>query len=80
MQFLPSTWQEYGLRASNDGKAPDPQNIADAALTAGHYLCASGGDLSVPKNWWSALYTYNNSGVYGAQVFSGADAYARATR
>jgi len=79
MQFLPATWLEYGLRASNDGQAPDPQNIADAALTAGRYLCVSGGDLSVPQNWWTALYAYNNSAAYGQQVFSGADAYARAT-
>ncbi|HEX3780673.1 MAG TPA: hypothetical protein VHX38_13480 [Pseudonocardiaceae bacterium] len=79
MQFLPATWLEYGLRASNDGKAPDPQNFADAALTAGRYLCVSGGDLSIPKNWWSALYVYNNSPSYGQQVFSGADAYAQAT-
>ncbi len=80
MQFLPSTWHTWGLRAANDGKAPDPQNIADAALTAGNYLCESGGDLGVPGNWWKAVYVYNNSQFYGVQVYSAAQAYSDATR
>jgi membrane-bound lytic murein transglycosylase B len=79
MQFLPNTWRLWGLRANNDGHAPDPQNIADAALAAGSYLCASGGDLSVPSNWWRAVFVYNNSVSYGRQVYSAADAYAVAT-
>jgi len=78
MQFLPSRWEELGERASGDGKAPDPQDIDDAALTAARYLCESG-DLSVPANWWKAVFHYNNSLTYGRQVFSAADAYARAS-
>ena len=80
MQFLPSTWLRWGLRASNDGKAPDPQNIADAALTAGNYLCQSVGDMTVPGNWWKAVYVYNNSQAYGISVYSAAQAYSDATR
>jgi hypothetical protein len=80
MQFLPSTWLKWGLRASNDGKAPDPQNIADAALTAGDYLCKSVGDMTVPGNWWKAIYIYNNSQSYGISVYSAAQAYSDATR
>lgn len=79
MQFLPSKWLTLGVRASGDGRPPDPQNINDAALTSARYLCQSG-DLSVPANWWKAVYTYNNSVSYGQQVFSGADAYARTAR
>lgn len=77
MQFLPSRWRALGERASGDGRPPDPQNIDDAALTAGRYLCASG-DLSVPATWWAAMFHYNNSVDYGRAVFSAADAYARA--
>ncbi|MGH3881632.1 MAG: hypothetical protein ACRDSK_31805 [Actinophytocola sp.] len=77
MQFLPETWQRWGVRASRDGKAPDPQNIDDAALTAGRYLCASGGNLSKAAGWWRAVMTYNRSVTYGQKVFSGADAYAK---
>lgn len=77
MQFLPSTWAKYAARASGDGKAADPQNVDDSALTAGRYLCATGGDLGTGKGWWKGVLTYNNSYEYGRDVFSAADAYAR---
>ncbi len=77
MQFLPSRWLELGQRASGDGKAPDPQNIDDAALTAAGYLCQTG-DLAQPADWWAAAFKYNNSVPYGRAVFSAADAYAKA--
>jgi membrane-bound lytic murein transglycosylase B len=78
MQFLPTTWQRWGVRASGDGQPPDPQNIDDAALSAARYLCASGGDLSTAAGWWHAVMTYNRSVPYGQKVFNGADAYAKA--
>jgi membrane-bound lytic murein transglycosylase B len=78
MQFLPSTWARWGARASGDGAAPDPQNMDDAALSAARYLCHVGGDLSNAEGWWRAVMTYNRSVAYGRDVFSGADAYARA--
>jgi membrane-bound lytic murein transglycosylase B len=78
MQFLPVTWARWGVRASGDGAPPDPQNIDDAALSAARYLCASGGDLASAEGWWKAVLTYNRSVTYGRNVFSGADAYARA--
>ncbi|AHH94174.1 murein transglycosylase [Kutzneria viridogrisea] len=76
MQFTPETWRMLGVRASGDGKAPDPQNIDDASRTAGRYLCRSG-DLSVPKTWWKAVLVYNNSVDYARSVFSSADAYGK---
>jgi membrane-bound lytic murein transglycosylase B len=79
MQFLPGTWQRWGVRASRDGNRPDPQNIDDASLTAARYLCAGGRDLATPRGWWDAVLSYNNSVDYGQQVFSAADAYARAS-
>jgi membrane-bound lytic murein transglycosylase B len=78
MQFLPTTWQRWGVRAADDGASPDPQNIDDAAMSAARYLCASGGDLASAEGWWEAVLTYNRSVEYGRNVFSGADAYARA--
>ncbi|HWC82544.1 MAG TPA: murein transglycosylase [Pseudonocardiaceae bacterium] len=80
MQFLPATWLVWGVRASGDGKPADPQDIDDAALTAGRYLCAQGGDLATPAGWWAATWVYNNSATYGQTVFSGATAYALASR
>jgi membrane-bound lytic murein transglycosylase B len=78
MQFLPTTWARWGARADADGAEPDPQDIDDAALSAARYLCASGGDLSSPAGWWTAVMTYNESVTYGQNVFSGAEAYAKA--
>jgi membrane-bound lytic murein transglycosylase B len=78
MQFLPTTWARWGVRANGDGAPPDPQDIDDAALSAGRYLCASGGDLSSAAGWWQAVLTSNESVAYGRTVFDGADAYARA--
>jgi membrane-bound lytic murein transglycosylase B len=78
MQFLPTTWARWGVRANADGAPPDPQNIDDSALSAARYLCARGGDLSSAQGWWQAVLAYNQSVIYGKDVFSGADAYAKA--
>lgn len=77
MQFVPATWHKWAMRASGDGRDPDPQNVDDAALTSARYLCGTGGDLSTPSGWWHGVLTYNKSVSYGRKVFSGADAYAR---
>lgn len=80
MQFIPGTWNRWAKRAAADGLPADPQNIDDAALTAARYLCAGGSrDLGTGQGWWAAVMAYNNSVEYGQNVFSGADAYARAS-
>lgn len=79
MQFIPETWLRWRARAARDGEQPDPQNIGDAALTAGRYLCGRGGDLSTRKGWWRAVLAYNQSVSYAQDVFSGAQAYAKAS-
>lgn len=79
MQFIPTTWARYAVRANGDGQNPDPQNIDDAALAAARYLCSGGRDLGTGAGWWAAVLAYNNSTEYGQNVYSGADAYARAS-
>ena len=79
MQFIPTTWARYAVRANGDGRTPDPQNIDDAALAAARYLCSGGRDLGTGEGWWAAVLAYNNSTEYGQNVYSGADAYARAS-
>jgi membrane-bound lytic murein transglycosylase B len=80
MQFIPGTWNRWAKRAAGDGQPADPQNIDDAALTAARYLCGGGArDLGTGQGWWAAVMAYNNSVQYGQSVFSGADAYARAS-
>jgi hypothetical protein len=75
MQFLPSTWSQWGTDADGDGVA-DPQDIDDAAYSAARYLCASGQDLSTGAGWAAAVGSYNHSNVYIRAVYDAASTYA----
>ncbi|MVU81897.1 lytic transglycosylase [Nocardia sp. ET3-3] len=74
MQFLPSTWSVYAANGKGSG-TPDPNNVFDAALAAGKYLCSGGMDLSDPQQQLRAVLRYNNSVSYAANVLSWANAY-----
>ncbi|MCL8010331.1 lytic transglycosylase domain-containing protein [Streptomyces sp. AS02] len=63
MQFIPSTWARWGADGNGDGRR-DPNNVFDAALAAGRYLCAGGRDLSVPAELDRAILGYNHSTAY----------------
>lgn len=75
MQFLPSTWAKYAQDGNRDG-VTDMNQIDDAALTAGTYLCSIGGNLTNPQNWIKAIAAYNNSVPYNNQVATVANKYA----
>ncbi len=72
MQFLPSTWVQYGVDGNGDGEANimDPE---DAILAAASYLVAGG----APEDWYAALYTYNRAGWYVREVLGIAESYKR---
>lgn len=74
MQLIPRTWKIHAVDGNGDGVA-SPNNVFDAALAAGRYLCAGGGDLSRPAVERAALMRYNRSAAYGAMVLAWADAY-----
>jgi hypothetical protein len=78
LQFIPSTWAKWRADGNTDGRA-DPDNIFDAALAAGRYLCAGGRDLASGQGWRSAVLSYNNSDDYGRRVYAAAEAYATST-
>ena len=78
LQFLPSTWRRWGADGDADGVA-DPQDLDDAALAAGRYLCAGGRDLGTGAGWQAAVFSYNHSDVYVADVLTRANGYAAAT-
>jgi hypothetical protein len=59
MQFMPSTWDRWGLDANGDGVA-DPWNPTDAVFSAARYLAASGAAEDIPGAVWS----YNHSDEY----------------
>jgi hypothetical protein len=59
MQFLPSTWKDYGLDANRDGYA-DPYNPVDAIFSAARYLRAAGAD----RDLRAAIFAYNHADWY----------------
>jgi membrane-bound lytic murein transglycosylase B len=77
LQFIGSTWAKWGVDASGDGVA-DPNNIDDAALTAGRYLCAAGGDLTTAEGWHKAIRSYNHSDAYVEAVRTAANSFVDA--
>ncbi|MEE4420937.1 lytic transglycosylase [Streptomyces bugieae] len=85
MQFIPSTWSQggpyqggWGADGNGDGKK-DPNNVYDAALAAGRYLCADGRDLSDPRDLDRAVLGYNNSADYLRTVLSWYTFYRKGT-
>lgn len=63
LQFIPSTWRVVGVDADGDG-GRDPQDIDDAALAAGVYLCWGSGDLGTDAGRRAAVHRYNRSNEY----------------
>lgn len=63
MQFLPSSWAQYGVDANGDG-FKDPYNPADAIFAAARYLRAAGGDTDLR----AAIFSYNHSQAYVSSV------------
>ncbi|WP_327006497.1 lytic murein transglycosylase [Dactylosporangium sp. NBC_01737] len=79
MQFLPSTWKQYGVDADADG-VTDVNDIDDASLTSAAYLCANGRDLSTVEGWNAAIHAYNIPEEYRTAVFNATNDYGRRDR
>jgi hypothetical protein len=63
MQFLPSSWETYGVDANGDGYK-DPYNPADAIFAAARYLRAAGAATDLH----GAILSYNHSQAYVESV------------
>ena len=70
MQFMPSTWAEYGVDANGDG-VRDPNNPNDAIFAAARYLRAAG----MPEDPEGAVFSYNHADWYVAEVMARAACY-----
>src|SRR5262249_19902123 len=59
MQFLPSTWAEWGISGFGDKGPPDINDPFDAVPSAALYLCAAGGATAagLPR----AIFAYNHA-------------------
>ncbi|WP_072805491.1 lytic transglycosylase domain-containing protein [Rhodococcoides yunnanense] len=75
MQFLPETWNHYHADGNGDGVS-DPQNLYDAALATGDYLCDDGLNLRDLGQTTKAILRYNNSMAYVANVLAWSTGYA----
>jgi len=63
MQFMPSTWERWGVDANGDGIA-DPWNAEDAISASARYLAASGGQTDISR----AVFSYNHAQWYVDEV------------
>ena len=76
MQFLPSTWAEWGISTSWAPGPPDIMNPFDAVPSAARYLCAAGGATAagLPR----AIFAYNHADWYVTEVLALAKEYQQA--
>ena len=63
MQFMPSTWERWGLDGDGDGIA-NPWSPEDAIPAAARYLAASGGQADISR----AIFSYNHAQWYVDEV------------
>ncbi len=70
MQFMPSTWDMYGVDANGDGVS-DPYDPEDAIFAAARYLNAAG----MPADTYNAIFAYNHADWYVAEVLANAACY-----
>jgi murein DD-endopeptidase MepM/ murein hydrolase activator NlpD len=63
MQFMPSTWDRWGVDANGDGVA-DPWSPEDAIYAAARYLAAAGGAQDISR----AVLAYNHAQWYVDEV------------
>lgn len=77
MQFIPSSWDIYGLDGNADGVV-DPHNLYDAAFAAAEHLCRGYSGVQNDGVYRISLLGYNRSAVYGSDVMSARRGYAAA--
>ncbi|MGP3777046.1 C40 family peptidase (plasmid) [Streptomyces sp. SDT5-1] len=76
-QFMPATWESTGQDGNGDD-VRDPHNADDAALGAAAYLCGRGRDLTKDSQLRAAVFQYNHSSEYVANVTGWISQYAAA--
>jgi hypothetical protein len=72
MQFLPSSWEAFGVDANGDGRK-DPYNPVDAICAAANYLEIAGAH----DDLYQAIFAYNHADWYVQEVLLYARAYGR---
>jgi membrane-bound lytic murein transglycosylase B len=75
MQFLPSTWAQWGIDAFGQTGPPDVMNPYDAVPSAARLLCADGAAAG-GRSLYNAIFDYNHADWYVNEVLSLAAQYA----
>jgi membrane-bound lytic murein transglycosylase B len=76
MQFIPSTWSSVKVDADGDGQR-NPQDIDDASLASGVYLCSGDDDLGTRAGQEASVFRYNHSKAYVDLVLRIMEAYSQ---
>jgi hypothetical protein len=76
MQFLPSTWQIWGIDGFGETGPPDIMNPYDAVPSAARLLCGSGAAQG-GQALRQAIFAYNHATWYVDEVLTLASEYAR---
>jgi len=75
MQFIPSTWAEWGIDGFGQTGTPDIMNPLDAVPSAARLLCAAGAGHTATLS--AAIFAYNHATWYVAEVLALAGEYAQ---
>ena len=76
MQFMPSTWQRWGIDGFGDTGTPSIMNPFDAVPSAAEYLCAAGAAKG-GSSLYQAIFAYNHADWYVSEVLAIAREYAQ---
>ena len=76
MQFMPATWQAWGITAFGEPGPPNVMDPYDAVPSAARMLCADG--AGTPAGLPGAIFAYNHANWYVAEVLALARQYAQA--
>jgi Transglycosylase SLT domain len=76
MQFLPSTWQEWGIDGFGDTGTPNILNPYDAVPSAAGMLCGDGAAKG-GQSLYNAIFAYNHADWYVDEVLAIAREYAQ---
>ncbi len=75
MQFMPSTWQVWGIDGFGDTGAPNIMNPFDAVPSAAGMLCTDGAAKG-GSSLYGAIFAYNHADWYVNEVLAIAREYA----
>ena len=76
MQFLPSTWAEWGIDGFGPPGPPDIMNPFDAVPSAARMLCADGASAGTQDGLRRPIFAYNPADWYVNEVLALAARYA----